>query len=68
MSRKASAEDLQYLRRDCGYMAQRDEMEGLRSDLDSRFDLVNGKINAKEKHMRAIGDNIEAKLEQRLNE
>ena len=49
-------------------MAQRDEMEGLRSDLDSRFDLVNGKINAKEKHMRAIGDNIEAKLEQRLNE
>jgi hypothetical protein len=40
-------------------MAQRDEMDGLRTDLDSRFDLINIKLTTKEKHMRAIGDNIE---------
>ena len=68
LTRKGSGEDLAYLRRDVSQMASRDELSEIRVDIEDQFNLLNTKIGDKDQYIKVMGENIEARVDQKLNE
>ena len=56
------------MRRDQGYKADKDEVEAFKQDLSDKLTLLNQKLDSKDKYIKALGENIEARVEQRLTE
>ena len=56
------------MRRDQGYKADKDEVEAFKQDLRDKLTLLNQKLDSKDKYIKALGENIEARVEQRLTE
>jgi hypothetical protein len=51
------------LRRDQGYKADKDEMESMKIDITDKMSILQNKLDSKDKYIKALGENLEAKVE-----
>jgi hypothetical protein len=62
MARKATTEELQYLRKDQGFKASKDELEVFKQEVAERLQTLSLRVTEKDKYLNVVLEETEAKI------